>query len=301
MMKVPAFLTNGDKVALVSPSYHLNMAGVEKAAGIIRSWGLVPVIGRNAGKLYERQYAGSLEERLSDLQRALEDPGIKAIICNRGGYGTIQMVSKLKRGIFSDNPKWIVGFSDITTLHEMATCAGVMSIQGPMCSFLANKGGDDISCTSLRDLLFGTIPQYQLPAHPFNRKGSARGTLVGGNLMTFAPLVGSSADATALDGIILFIEEVEESMHNIDRQINMLALNGVLDRVKGVILGEFTRCGDEFGCTAEELISRDLESYGIPVLCGFPAGHGDVILPLVMGSTVNIDINNNGASVSFTL
>ena len=297
----PEFLKAGDKVALISPAYHTPMENVDKAADVLRDWGLVPVIGPNVGMIEEGRYAGTVEQRVSDLRWALEDPDIKAIICNRGGYGTIQLINQISLSDLSASPKWIVGFSDITTLHGMWTRAGVMSIHGTMSSFLA-AGGMDLTSTLMRDILLGKIPRYEVPAHPQNVTGKASGVLVGGNICTFAPTLGTQADATLGEDIILFIEEVEESMHNIDRQFNVLVMNGVLERCKGVILGEFTDCGTEFAYESVEAMLRDyLKDWGIPVLCGFPAGHGEVNLPMIMGAPVTIDVRSDGATFQFNV
>ena len=297
----PDYLKAGDKVALISPSYHTPMENVEKTADVLRGWGFDPVIGPNVGKVVDGRYAGTVEERVSDIRWALSQNDVKAIICNRGGYGTIQLIDKLSLSELRSSPKWLIGFSDISTLHGLETRAGVMSIHGTMSSFLA-AGGTDATSTLLRELLLGKVPRYEVPAHPQNITGKATGTLAGGNICTFAPNLGTQADATAGKDLILFIEEVEESMHNIDRQFNILAMNGVLDRCKGVILGEFTDCGTEFTYESVEAMLRNyLKEYGIPVLCGFPAGHGDVNLPLVMGAQVTIDVRNDGATLSFNI
>ena len=302
----PDYLKPGDKVALISPSYYTPMENVMKTADVLRSWGLEPVIGPNVGKVVDDRYAGTVDERVSDIRWALNDPSIKAIICNRGGYGSIQLIDQLTLDELKASPKWLVGFSDISTLHGLLTRAGVMSIHGTMSSFLA-KGGTDETSTLMRDLLFGQVPRYELPAHPQNIEGRANGVLVGGNICTFAPNLGSQADATRGRDLILFVEEVEESMHNIDRQMRILKMNGVLDRCKGVILGEFTDCGTEFKdangqtISVEAMINELLKPYHIPVLCGFPAGHGDVNLPLVMGAPVSIDVRSNGATLKFNI
>lgn len=297
----PEYLKVGDKVALISPSYYTPMENVEKTADVLRSWGLEPVIGPNVGKIVDGRYAGTVAERVSDIRWALNDPSIKAIICNRGGYGSIQLIDKLTLAELKASPKWMVGFSDITTLHGLLTRAGVMSIHGTMSSFLA-KGGTDETSTLMRDLLMGKVPCYELPAHKQNVVGKASGTLVGGNICTFAPNLGSQADATMGKDLILFIEEVEESMHNIDRQMRILQMNGVLDRCKGIILGEFAGCGTEFTYeSVEAMLHEMLKAYNIPVLCGFPAGHGDVNLPLVMGANVTIDVRNDGATLQFNI
>jgi muramoyltetrapeptide carboxypeptidase len=297
----PDYLSTGDKVALISPSYFTPMENVEKTAAVLRSWGLEPVIGPNVGKKVDGQYAGTVSERISDIQWALRDPSIKAIICNRGGYGTIQLIDYLTLEELKASPKWLVGFSDISTLHGLFSRAGVMSVHGTMSSFLA-KGGTDETSTLMRDLLMGKVPRYELPSHKDNIVGRASGVLVGGNLCTFVPNLGSQADATKGKDLILFVEEVEESMHNIDRQMRILQMNGVLDRCKGIVLGEFTDCGTEFTYESVEAMLHDmLEEYHIPVLCGYPGGHGDVNLPLVMGAPVTIDVRDDGATLQFDI
>ncbi len=302
----PDYLQAGDRVALISPSYFTPMENVEKTADVLRSWGLEPVVGPNVGKVVDGRYAGTVAERVSDIRWALGDPTVKAIICNRGGYGTIQLIDQLTLAELKASPKWLVGFSDISTLHGLLSRAGVMSIHGTMSSFLA-KGGTDETSTLMRDLLMGRVPAYQLPAHEQNITGKASGVLVGGSLCTFTPNLGSQADATMGRDLILFVEEVEESMHNIDRQMRILQMNGVLDRCRGIILGEFTDCGTEFkdasGATmsVEAMLHEMLKAYHIPVLCGFPGGHGDVNLPLVMGAPVTIDVRPDGATLQFNI
>lgn len=297
----PQYLKAGDKIALISPSYFTPMENVEKTADVLRNWGFEPVIGPNVGKVVDGRYAGTIAERVSDLRWALNDPEIKAIICNRGGYGTIQLIDQLSLKELAANPKWLVGFSDISTLHGLLTRAGVMSIHGTMSSFLA-KGGEDMTSILMRDLLLGRVPRYELPAHEQNITGRAHGVLVGGNICTFVPNLNTQADATAGRDLILFIEEVEESMHNIDRQFNILRMNGVLSRCKGIILGEFTECGSEFTYGSVEAMLRSyLKEYNIPLLCGFPGGHGDINLPLVMGAPVTIDVRNDGATINFNI
>ena len=295
----PAFLKAGDKIALLSPSYHTPMENVEAAAAVLRGWGFEPVIGPHVGEVYRGKYAGKPKERVSDLEWALKDPSIKAILCNRGGYGTIRLVDLLPQEALSAHPKWLVGYSDITTLLEMETRAGVMSIHGTMGTHLAQTRGLDPSSTLLRDLLMGKVPAYEVPAHPENRPGHATGVLVGGNLCTFTPILGTQADATLGRDVILFIEEVGEDMSHIDRLVNTLILNGVFDRCKGIVLGEFTDCKANLDFESVEEMICSYVPEGIPVLCGFPTGHDDVNLPLVMGAPVMLDVTTAGASLTF--
>lgn len=298
--KQPAFLKPGDKVALIAPSYYMTMERIARAMDVISSWGLEPVLAPNVGKITDGQYAGTPEERLSDLRWAFQNPEIKAIICTRGGYGTIQLIEDANLRDFSVSPKWLSGYSDITTIHGLLTRAGVMSIHGTMGSSL-EKGGLDTTSTLLRDLLFGQMPRYELPAHASNIEGKATGVLVGGNLCTFAPNLNTQVDALMGEDYILFVEEVEEQYHNIDRQMRILELNGSLKRCKGIILGQFTGCDPEvFTYPSVEAMLHDyLVKFGIPVLCGFPAGHDHPNLPLVMGAKVTMDVRADGATLRF--
>lgn len=301
-MTAPAFLSPGDKIAILTPSYATDSVKIEKAVELIRGWGYEPVLGPNVGKRFAKAYAGTVEERLSDIRWALENPEIKAIICQRGGYGALHFIGDLMPWEFARNPKWIVGYSDITTLLSLAACGGVMSVHGVMGNDIASAEGADTSCIMLRDLLAGNIPSYSVPDHPANIRGRCTGKLVGGNICTFAPLAGTSSDFTAEDGIVLFIEEIEESYHNIDRQLNILLKHGLLERVNGVILGDFSGCRNDLDYpSVEALIASYFEGRGIPVCCGFPAGHGGVNWPLIMGAEVSLRVGRDGAQIEFNL
>lgn len=294
----PGYLHAGDTVALISPSYYSPMEEVEAAATVLRSWGLVPLIGPNVGKQSGR-FAGTAEERASDVRWALRHPNVKAIICNRGGYGSKHLIDLLPLSLFSNNPKWLVGFSDITTLLGLQNRAGVMSMHATMGVFIS-KDGTDTNSIMMRDMLMGQIPRYEVPPHPHNITGHATGVLVGGNLCTLTPNLFTTADATLGRDIILFIEEVNESVGHIADLFNTLDKNGVLQRCKGVVLGDFTNCGNSISSeSVEATLRRQIEKYNIPVLCGFPAGHGDVNLPLVMGAPVTIDVRPDGATLEF--
>lgn len=300
----PAYLKPGDKVALISPSYYCSVETAFQAADTLRSWGFVPVIGPNVGKQFMEHYAGTVEERLADLRWALRDPDIKAIICLRGGYSTLHLVEGLSLKELAASPKWLIGYSDITTLLSMEVCAGVMSIHGVMGSNIANQDSVDVqqSCTVLRNLLQGQVPRYELSARKENIPGRASGTLVGGNLATFAPLLGTQVDAIGKNDIILFVEEVEETYHNIDRLFNMLKMSGVLAHCKGIVLGGFSDCKNDVGYESVEAMLREyILPYNIPLLCGFPAGHEKLNLPIVIGATVTMEVRADGATLIFDI
>ena len=299
----PAFLKKGDKVALLSPSYTTPDSNIQKTADVIREWGFEPVIGKNVDKLDAGKFAGTVEERANDFKAALKDTSIKAILCNRGGYGTIQLVDSIDSKLIQANPKWVIGYSDITTLHAMQTKAGVMSIHGTMSSSIAKTGGNEDNSKLLRDLLKGEVPTYKVPKHKYNQKGKAEGILVGGNMATFVPLIGASdIDVFQNDGIILFMEEIGENLRNIDRMFRSIELHGVMENVRGVILGEFVDSGTDLDYeSAEAMFSKYLNKYDIPVMCGLPAGHDDVNLPLVMGAKVKMEVKEDGATLDFDI
>lgn len=301
--KAPAFLKKGDKVALLSPSYTTPDSTIQKTANVIREWGFTPVIGESANKLDAGKFAGTAEERAEDFEKALRDSDIKAILCNRGGYGTIQLVDLIDQRLVKNNPKWIIGYSDVTTLHAMQTKAGIMSIHGTMSSSIAKTDGKDVNSTLLRDLLKGEVPTYKVPKHKYNQQGKAEGVLVGGNMATFVPLIGASdIDVFQNDGIILFMEEIGENLRNIDRMFHSIELHGVMENVRGVILGEFVSSGTDLDYeSTEAMLSQYLKQYNIPVICGFPAGHDDTNVPLVMGAKVKMDVNSDGATITFDI
>lgn len=298
----PPFLKPGDKVAIVAPSYRLQDSLVVKACDSISFYGFEPVVGTHVSDRYPAGpdtlsfYAGSTADRVADLKWALEDPSIKAIICARGGYGAIQDLLEMSLADFRRHPKWIVGYSDITALHMASVKAGVMSIHGNMCGNIARNGLDEIGNDAMLHLLSGKMPKYDVPANEFNSFGKAKGTLIGGNMITLISVLGSEYDC--LDGrdCILFLEEVDESMHAIDRLFNMLKLQGKMDSIKGIVFCDFTECGDEFAWSSvEEMLHNYTAGLGIPVAYGFTAGHGKLNLPLVEGATVTLTVTPDGA------
>lgn len=298
--RMPPYLKRGDTVALVSPSYRTPAENVSGAAEVLRGWGFRTVVGPHADRLFAGKYAGTAEERLADLRWALREPEIRAILCNRGGYGVLHLLDRLGPDELAADPKWLIGCSDITMLLQMANCAGVAAVHGPMCSGIAPSGGTAPGCEALRDLLLGRVPRYELPPHPLNRPGRACGTLTGGNLCTFTPGLDLWADTTRFPDIVLFIEEVEETMHHIDRLFQMLRLRGVPERCRAVVLGDFTRCRADLAYdSVEAMLLEYLAPCGIPVLCGFPAGHGPRNYPLLTGVPVTVDVRPDGATLRF--
>ena len=295
----PDFLKPGDKVAFVSPGYWVPQEAILQAAETIKSWGLEPVIGPHSNNLNVSAFAGTADERADDLIWALEDDSIKAIVCSRGGYGSIHLLKRVPQELFCRHPKWLIGHGDISILLYAMAGAGVMSLHGPMAFQIA--GCQEPITYITHDLLFGTIPQYKIPAHADNRTGHAEGILVGGNLSSYSAISGTIYHLPPRQNVILYIEEVEESLHGIDRLFYMLTLQKEFERVKGIIFGTFSsiRYDLQFG-SVEQMLITHLHGRDIPVCCGFPVGGNDSV-PLVEGARCSLDVTPEGASLTFKM
>ena len=271
MIVQPPYLKPGDKVALVSPAYWVPQEALKMAAETLKEWGVQPVIGPHTNNLNVNAYAGTADERAADLLWALEDDSIKAIICSRGGYGSNHLLNRIPQECFRQHPKWLIGHGDITMLLYVMAGAGVMCIHGPMAFQIAASQEPATSIT--RNILFGTLPQYSIPGNPYNRCGHAEGILMGGNLSSFSAIAGTKFHLSPKQDIILFIEEVEESLHDIDRMFYTLSLQMDFERVKGVIFGTFSsiRYDLQYG-SVEQMLVAHLHEYDIPICRGFPVG-----------------------------
>lgn len=307
---MPPFIKAGDTVAVVCPSFVIkDTAVIPRACGVLREWGFVPVLGQNAAQVHPEykdmkcdHYGGTPYERAAELRWAFEAPEVKAIICARGGYGTLQLLDLIPAAYYSEHPKWLVGYSDITTILAGETMGGVMGIHGNMCSSFGGKKGADSASVAMCNLLLGKIPEYDLPHHECDRFGHGEGILVGGNMITFEVLMDTEYDVTSLDGTILFIEEVEETMHAIDRLFQMLKLRGRIPHFNGIILGEFTKCGKDLPYEdVEHMLMQYTAGLGIPVCNGFPSGHGKVNQPIIMGAKVSLDVSPDGSRIRYIL
>ena len=295
----PAFLEKGDGIAIISPSYRMEPSSLESALDAVRDWGYEPVAAPclNAG---EGEYAGDADVRASDLIWALKNERVKAILCSRGGYGAIHLLGRVPSDLFRAKSKWLVGYSDITTLHAMSVASGVESVHGMMLSSVEKDSGN-VSSQALLSLLSGSVPSYSLPADKFNLHGSARGRMVGGNFITMNALLDTDYDFLGSgENVILFIEEVEESMHAIDRLFNVLMLRKNFNRVKGIVFGQFTDCPADLPYdSVEQMLSEYLPAFGIPVAFGFQAGHGTPNLPFIEGAAAELTVDASGSHIEF--
>ncbi len=293
------YLKSGDLIRIVSPAGKIKAEKILPAVDLLKKNGFDVLLGKHIFNTHY-QFAGTDEQRLNDLQEALDDPNCKAIICSRGGYGAIRIADKLDLSSFKKNPKWLVGFSDVTTLHAILQREGFCSIHGSMPSYYLSEGQPTESFLELKKLLTGGHTEVNTAANKYNRTGQVSGQLVGGNLSILYSLVGTPLEPD-MDGKILFIEDLSEYLYHLDRIMHSLKLSGKLSQLKGLLVGEFTDMKDNdscFGQNVEEIILNTVESYSYPVCFNFPAGHVDRNLPLLFGEEYMLNVTQKGASLS---
>ena len=292
MIKQPAYLKKGDKIAIVCPAKKLPKS-IDVGIAILKDWGLEVITGKTVNGSYH-QFSGTDAERTADLQQYLDDPSVKAIIAARGGYGTIRIIDQLDFSSFNEAPKWLIGFSDITILlsHALAKL-NVQSIHGQMPYTFEDSTAEALE--SLRKTLFGEEVIYEYESSFASRDGVTEGILIGGNLSLLIAVEGSESGMDYTDKI-LFLEDVGEHEYSIDRMMRLLKRAGKLANLKGLIIGAFNEIAEEkipFGQTPEEIIWDLVKEYNYPVCFNFPTGHIDDNRALVLGKTVSLNVINN--------
>ena len=301
-----SFLSEGDRIAVLSPSALPDRGRIETTLAGLRSWGFEPVEGNAVGG-----ETRTLEELADDLRWALADPEIKAIFCVRGGYGATEVLDALPPELIASANKPIVGFSDITAFHGAWTRAGQPSIHASMSTAFGDDFPADCAEAEKR-MMKGELPAYRCEASAYCREGRAEGILIGGNLATLAASLDTAYDSTAQDRpFILFLEETGENMQHIHRFLTILKHRGILDRAAGIVFGEWIGLPTDglgnYGAargrlfeSAADMISRQfLSDLDIPVAFGFPAGHGDVNYPLLMGAEAILDVSAESYTLSW--
>lgn len=284
----PDYLKKGDKAIIVSPSGNINPAFIDAAKIRLQSWGLKVEISEHA-KNQKGRFCGSIEERVSDLQHAMDDEENKLIFCSRGGYGAIHLLDKLKFDKIQKSPKWLVGYSDITAIHQAFMQHDIVSLHAPMAKHLAEEDTDNVASLYLKDTLFGNIPQYTIDKHPLNIKGVSDGILFGGNLAVLCNTIGSKYNQCPQNGI-LFIEDIAERPYQIDRMMWTLKLSGVLSNIRGLIVGSFTEYEEDplMYTSVYQSIKEMMKEYNVPVCFDFPVGHTSDNYPLLHGERVKL-------------
>ncbi len=294
----PPYLKKGDKVAITCPAKKLPNPMTD-AIDLLQSWGLEVILGETLNLSFH-QFAGDDDQRAQDLQRFIDDNSIKVIIAARGGYGTIRMIDKVDFSRLAQNPKWLVGFSDITLLHNhLYTNFNIQSIHGQMPVNIPDASAKSLE--SLRKALFGEEISYEFNSHALNNSGEAEGVLVGGNLSLLAAVAGSVSDLD-YSNKILFIEDVGEYLYAIDRMIRMLDRAGKLKSLAGLIVGGFTGIKDNdipFGQTVEQIVMDVVKKYDYPVCFDFPAGHIPDNRSIILGRKVSLSVQHHQVMLNY--
>ena len=295
-MKRPAPLQFNDKAVIVSPAGKIEEYLVKDAVTVLESWGLIPEISENA-LCDTGRFSGFVEQRLSDLQKAFDDPYVRLILCSRGGYGTVHLLDKLDFTNIKINPKWLIGFSDITALHAALQANGIMSVHGPMAKHFSEEGAEDVSVRYTKSILAGQSIKYEIPVGKsgyLNRVGKASGRLFGGNLAVFCGIMGTKLVKIPTNGI-LFIEDTGEAPYKVDRMIYQLKLAGVFDKISGLIVGQFNDYAEdnEMYTALHQSILNAVSEYSFPVCFDFPIGHVKLNFPVIMGARASLNVKEN--------
>lgn len=300
-MVTPPNLKPGDKIGIVAPARKVEFDELNTAIDVFESWGLQVELGKNLFK-EDHQFAGTEAQRAEDFQYMLDNPEIKAILCARGGYGTIKIIDHLSFKKFLKNPKWIVGFSDITALHAyLNNKIGVKSIHGIMPFNIKPKNSDSDAVQSLKKALFYGLSQNLCENQSLNKQGTASGVLVGGNLSVLYSISGTKFDFDYKDKILV-LEDLDEYLYHIDRMMMNLKYSDKLSNLKGLIVGGMTDMHENkvaFGKTAYEIIFDAVKEYNYPVCFNFPVGHQNINLSLILGSKVKLILNKSGATLTY--
>jgi muramoyltetrapeptide carboxypeptidase len=300
----PENLRIGDTISIIAPSGVLKdyEEYMQKSISLMESWGLNVVLGSTIYESYGH-FSSTDINREKDFQDAIDDNKIKAIWCARGGYGAMRIIDNINYDNLLKNPKWVVGYSDITAIHNDIHNLGVESLHGVMCKSLEDISVGDDSINKLKDILFeeGEL-EYIIEGHEYNIIGEASGKLVGGNLTLLQSLLQSKSSIDTTNKII-FIEDVGEYLYHIDRMLHSLKRADYFSKCSGLIVGDFTdikKNETKFGKNLYEIINEIVEDYNFPVMYGFPAGHGQQNLPLIFGRNVQISVSENISEIRFS-
>lgn len=299
--QVPPRLKPGDKIAIAAPARKISREELQPAIVLMEGWGL-EVITEDVLFASDHQFAGTDAQRIALLQKYIDDPGIKAVISARGGYGTVRIVDALDFSALRNHPKWIIGYSDLTVLHShLFNHAACASLHATMPVNMQVHNLNTITTNALRNVLMQDVPLgYKVEPHRLNRPGEATGILVGGNLSVLYSLLGSSSDLDT-NGKILFLEDLDEYLYHIDRMMQALKRAGKLDKLAGLLVGGMSDMRDNtvpYGHQAVEIISGYVEPFQYPAGFGFPAGHEPLNLPLIFGVPYAFSVSSQGLSIN---
>lgn len=293
-IKIPSYLKKGNTIGITCPAGYMNAEKAQNCISTLQGWGFEVMVGKTLGSKSKNYFSGTDEERCNEMQAMLDDENIHAILCGRGGYGVGRIIDMLDFTKFRKNPKWIIGFSDITVLHaHLLSKIKVASLHAPMAA--AFNEGENEFIKSLQKAITGKKAKYSCAGNILNKPGTADGELVGGNLSLLAHLTGTPSDIKTKNKI-LFLEDIGEHIYSMDRMMFQLKRSGKLDHLAGLIIGGFSDMKDTdrpFGKTIYQAISELVAEYDYPVAFGFPVSHDTENYALKVGATYSLKVGKN--------
>ncbi len=296
MIKIPQYLQPGNTIAITCPAGYMAIEKATVCIQTLQAWGYQVMTGRMLGSDSNNYFSGTDEERAGELQTMLDDKNIHAILFGRGGYGMGRIIDRLNFKKFIKNPKWLIGYSDITVLHShLLNKYHIASMHAPMAGAFNNIENSREYIDALRKAITGAKANYICAPHLLNRKGDVSGMLTGGNLALLANVIGTASDFDTKNKL-LFIEDTGEYLYNTDRMLYQLKRSGKLNHIAGLIVGGFTDMKDTerpFGKTIEDIILQVVEAYDFPVCFNFPVGHKEENLALKIGVKYRLKVTGS--------
>ena len=301
MIKLPPYLKKGQTIGITCPAGYMAAEKAQTCINTLQSWGFEVMVGKTLGSKSKNYFSGSDEYRRDELQAMLDDDTINAILFGRGGYGMGRIIDQLDFTKFKKNPKWVIGFSDITVLHcHLNTRYRIACLHAPMAAAFNDDINKNEFIDALHKAIIGKKAKYQCAVHRFNKKGTASAELVGGNLSLLVHCCGTPS-AINTKNKILFIEDIGEYIYHYDRLLYQLKRNGKLHQLAGLIIGGFTDIKDTerpFGKTVYETIRDIVTEYDYPVCFGFPVSHEKENYALKIGCTYSLMVGKTKVVLS---
>ena len=294
----PQNLYPGDLIGMVCPAGMIPLEKVQKCVETLTSWGYKVKLGKTVGAKYFT-YSGTDAERASDLQEMMDDKNVKAILCARGGYGLSRIINILDFSAMKIHPKWIIGFSDITVLHAALHKQGIMSIHGPMAAAFNKGEAGEPYIQALKTILEGQKISFEATTNAYNKLGSVKAPIIGGNLCLITHLIGSE-NSFDTHGKILFLEDIGEYHYNLDRMVIQMKNAGIFNGLAGLVLGEFSEMRDaptDIGASAFEIIQSHIQEFHYPVCFDFPISHDLANYPIKEGAIYEFTVGLENVSL----
>ncbi len=300
MFVTPPYLTKGSTIAITCTAGYLPAANITNCVSFLKKQGYKVLIGNTVGGKSKNYFSGTDEERRADLQQFLDNTAVDAILCGRGGYGSSRIIDSIDFSAFETNPKWIIGFSDITVFHSfLYSNLQIASIHASMTAAFNNNGHTSQNVITLMKTLIGEKANYVIPHHTLNKTGLVKGRLIGGNLSLLANGIGTSSTLKTRS-CILFLEDLGEQLYNIDRMMVQLKRAGMLKNLAGLVIGGFTDIKDTdrpFGKTVFEIMADAVKEYNYPVCYNFPTSHGEENVALKHGAKFLLSVTKNDTTL----